>query len=76
MRMHESVMNGIRWSFVGHSYGEFMEKICLKAPKNYSASFWTGNFSVCLLENPQTTHFHDFEIFGRVPKPQNQLSLF
>ena len=34
-----------------------MEKIGLQAPGNYSASFWINNFSILLLENPQTSIF-------------------
>ena len=39
-------------AFVGHLYCEFMEKICLKAPSNYSASFWISSCSISLFENP------------------------
>ena len=45
------------WSFSGNLYGRFMEKIGLKAPGNYSASSWTNNFSILLLENPQSPIF-------------------
>ena len=38
-------------------YGKFMEKMGLKAPGNYSASFWISNFSILLLENHQTSIF-------------------
>ena len=36
---------------VGHLYGTCMEIISLKAPGNYSASFWSYHFSICLWEN-------------------------
>ena len=35
-------------------YGKLIEKICFKAPGNYSASFWSYDFSICLWENPET----------------------
>ena len=38
---------------LGNCYGEFMEKICFKAPRNYAASVWTYNFSMCLCERPK-----------------------
>ena len=33
--------------------GKFKEMIGLKAPANYSAPFWTCNFSICLCLNPK-----------------------
>ena len=45
------------WVFLGSFYGQFMEKIGLQAPGNYSASLWTNNLSILLLENPQTSVF-------------------
>ena len=36
-----------------HLYGKFTEKIGLKAPGNYSASFWSYNFSLCSWERPK-----------------------
>ena len=44
-------------AFSGPFYGKLMEKIGLKTPRNYSASFWTSNFSFLLLENLQTSLF-------------------
>ena len=41
----------------GPFYCQFMEKIGLQAPGNYSASLWTNNLSILLLENPQTSVF-------------------
>ena len=35
-------------------YGKFMERIGLKAPGNYSASFWFNNFSILLLETQKS----------------------
>ena len=60
-------------TFFESFYGKDMEKLCLKASKYYSGSFWTSNCSICSWENPQTPHFHDFRISRRVPEPQNQL---
>ena len=42
-----------------------------KAPGDYSALFWTSNFSICLWERPKPIQFHDFGILGRVQEPQN-----
>ena len=55
----------------GKVHGKIMEKRCLKAPGNYSASFGTYNFSICLRENPQPPHVYDFETFGHVPEIQH-----
>ena len=44
----------------------FMENIWPKAPFNYSASFWTSNFSDRLWEKPKSYHVQDLWIFGRV----------
>ena len=60
---------------VGHVYGIFLEKICLKAPGNYSAPIWSYTFPICLWEHPKTLHVHDFGTLGRVPGSQNQLFL-
>ena len=54
---------------------EYMEKNSSKAPYNYSASFGRVFFSISLWEKPQTLHFHDFWIPGRVHDSQNQLFL-
>ena len=43
--------------FLGHCYGNFVEKISLKALGNHSASIWSNSFSVLLLEGPKTQHF-------------------
>ena len=43
------------------------------AGKLCTASFWTSNFSISVLENTQTPHFHDFGISGRVHDSQNEL---
>ena len=64
-----------RLPFVGYFDGKLVEKICLKAPLDYSASFWTSNFPICLWERPKTLHSHDFETFGRVREPHNQYYL-
>ena len=53
-------------------HGECMEKIRREAPKSYSASFWASNFSILFWEDPETLHFHDMGIFGRVHDSQNQ----
>ena len=34
-----------------------MENMGLKTPDNYSVSLWINNFSILLLENPQTSVF-------------------
>ena len=39
---------------LGNCYGEFMEKIGLKDPGYYSASFWSYNFSILLCERPKS----------------------
>ena len=52
-----------------------MEKIWPTAPYNYSASCWTNNFSISLLENHEPPHVHDFGIFGGVNDSQNQYHL-
>ena len=39
---------------LGNLYGDFMEKICLKAPGNYSAPIWSYKCSICLWEKPET----------------------
>ena len=39
---------------LGNFYGTYMENIWTKAPSNYSGSFWSYNFSICLWENTQT----------------------
>ena len=62
--------------FVGHLFGNFMERIWSKAPWYHSASLWISICWICLWENPQTLHFHDFGIFGRVTELQNQYHLF
>ena len=48
-----------------------MGKNSLKAPYNYSASFWTSSFSISFWENPKTPHLHDFGISGRDHDSQN-----
>ena len=37
---------------MGNFCGRFMQRICLKAPGNYSGSIWSYKFSICLWENP------------------------
>ena len=59
-----------------HFYCKYYEKNSRKAPYNYSASFWIGNFSISLWERSKTPNFHEFGIFERVLEPQNQLFLF
>ena len=52
-------------------YGKLLEKICLKAPGDYSASIWTYNFSICIWQN-QTKSFlrlRDFRTRHPAPKP-------
>ena len=44
------------FSLLGHFFINY-GKISLKAPGNCSASSWTNNFSMLLLENPQTSLF-------------------
>ena len=56
-------------------YGKFVEKICLKAPYDYSAPFWISSFEICLWERPKTPHVHDLGIFGRVPDSHKPLLL-
>ena len=53
-------------------YGTFIEKICLKAPYDYSASVWISSFSISLWERPKTLYFYDLGISGCVPDPKNQ----
>ena len=60
---------------VGHSYGKDHQINSRKAPWNYRGTLCAYNLSISLLENPQTPHFYDFWIFGRVLEPQNQLFL-
>ena len=50
-------------------------KNSLKAPYNYSASFWNINFAISLWEKPKTLHFHDLGISGQVHDTQNQYYL-
>ena len=59
------------WHCLSHFYGQIVEVIGLKALGNYSGY----NFSICLWDSPETPHFYDFEIFGRVPEPRNQYHL-
>ena len=56
-------------------YGRFVEKIWQQTPYNYSASFWTNNFSIWLWGRLKAPHFHDLEIFGRAHDSQNQYYL-
>ena len=51
-----------------------MENIWPAAPYNYPGSFWSCNFWFIMGE-PETPHFYDFKIFGRVPGSQNQYYL-
>ena len=60
------------FSFLGHFYSKDYWKNSWKAPKYYSASPWINNFLISLWENPTTSHFHDFGIFGRVADSQNR----
>ena len=39
--------------FCCNLYGNFIEIIGLKVPGNYSAAFWSNNFSILLLERPK-----------------------
>ena len=39
---------------LGHFYGKFMEKMCLKAPEYYSAPILIYAFSACLWGRPKT----------------------
>ena len=41
----------------GSSLWPFYEKDSRKAPSNYSASFWTCNFSTSVCERPKTLMF-------------------
>ena len=43
--------------FVGHAYVNLMENISLKAPRDFSASFWSYNFSILLCERPKPNIF-------------------
>ena len=47
--------NTFKWfvGFVRLFLWQIIEKICLKAPGNYSASFWSYYFSICLCERPK-----------------------
>ena len=47
----------------------------LKSSVGLFCFIWTSNFSICLWGRPNTAHFHDFEIYGRVHDSQNQLFL-
>ena len=49
-----------------------MEKIWPTPPYNYSASFWTSNFSIWLWEKPKNPHFYDFGLGERVDDSQNR----
>ena len=42
---------------LGNVYCEFIKILCLKAPRNYSASFGTDNFSILFLERPKRSIF-------------------
>ena len=42
---------------MGYFYSKSVEKIGSKAPGNYSASFWTNNFSFVSLEELQISSF-------------------
>ena len=46
-------MKSFFWPFVKHAHGICLEKIGLKALGNYSASYWSYNFSICLWERPK-----------------------
>ena len=77
-RKRRIIRNNIAWwifFILGHSYGKFMEKKCLKALSYCCAPFWTYNFSICLWQNPQSPHYHfyDFGISERVLEPQNHI---
>ena len=54
------------WLFLGRFYSKFMEKMGLQAPGNCSASFWINNFSILLLDNPQTSIFMIYGFLGLV----------
>ena len=51
----------------GHSYCNYYEKNYQKAPWNYSASFWTSNFSIALWESPNPPSFSWFGDFRTCP---------
>ena len=48
-------------AFFCNLYGNFIEIIGLKAPGEYSAPFWSYNFSISLLERAKS---HNFMISG------------
>ena len=51
----------------GHVYDIFIKIIGLKVPGNYSAPFWSHNFSICLLKSLQIPNSM---IFGFLDPPE------
>ena len=56
---------------LGHLYGTFMEKICFKAPGNYSSPFGsiTFRFAYGSIKKPELPWFRDFWTCHQAPKP-------
>ena len=66
------------WSLSGsgsYFYCKCCEKCGPEALKNYSASFWTSNFSVSLWKNPKAHRFMIFGPGGRDHDSKNPLFL-
>ena len=62
--------------FLSNFDSEFVEKICLKVPGNYSASIWIDNFSICVRENKKTCISMILGFLNPSPSPKtNYLSL-
>ena len=61
---HETVGRPGGWPKIGHSYGEYYYIIGLKAPGNYSASFWSNKVPCFIMGKSNTSKFHDFWISG------------
>ena len=51
------IFSGDLLALLGHFYGNYVEIVGLKAPGNYSASFWINRIPILLLENPKLPSF-------------------
>ena len=56
-------------------YGKFMKKMCSKAPGNYSAPYWSYNFSICSWENLNLLISMISGFWDVSPSPKRQLYL-
>ena len=52
------------WYAFGHLFNKDMETLGLKILSDYSASYWTNNFSIEVWENPKTSMFMVFGFGG------------